>query len=417
MNEATPDTAGVPAGKAPLTCANCGARLEGAYCASCGQPVKGMIRPLSGIMADVVDSVFNIDSRILRTVGPLLFLPGRLTNDYFAGRRTRYVTPFRLFFFMTVVAFFMVQWYLDQGGLKDFKFNLDNNAIERAANVEEVNAQLAEKIAELEKSKAEMQASMNDASVPEPGRAGMRAGMQSGIAAMDTAIANMRKRADERIAWIQKRDEAKSQGLPIPPFISSVLKQSDIENGEEGNLMFNGKAWDPEKNPLTFDWLPDVANRKLNELVGNARENIKRGAREPKRLVAGLLSVLPQTLFVLMPLFAVLLKFFYIFKRRLYMEHLIVALHSHAFISFCLLLISIFGLVKSFWPAFGPVGGALITATTCWMPVYLFLVQKRVYKQGWIMTTLKYGVIGLCYSVLVSVAVAIAMVASLAIAG
>lgn len=414
MNEATPNTTGVPAGKAPLNCANCGASLEGAYCASCGQPVKGMIRPLSGIMADVVDSVFNIDSRILRTVGPLLFRPGRLTTDYFAGRRTRYVTPFRLFFFMTVVAFFMVQWYLDQGGLKDFKFDLDNTSIERAANIEEVKAQLAEKIAELEKSKAEMQESANDPSVPEPGRAGMRAGMQAGISAMDTAIANLRKRADERVTWIQQRDEAKSKGLPIPPFISSVLNNSEL-NGEEGDLNFNGRKWDPEANPVKLAWLPDVGNQKLNELIGNARDNIKRGVREPKRLVAGLLSVLPQTLFVLMPLFAVLLKFFYIFKRRLYMEHLIVALHSHAFISFSLLLIAVFGLVKSFWPVVGPVSSAAIYVLGCWMPVYLFLMQKRVYRQGWIMTTLKYGMIGICYSILISVAVALALVASLAI--
>lgn len=414
MSEATPNTTGVPAGNAPLNCANCGAPLEGAYCASCGQPVKGMIRPLSGIMADVVDSVFNIDSRILRTVGPLLLRPGRLTVDYFAGRRTRYVTPFRLFFFMTVVAFFMVQWYLDQGGLKDFKFDLDNTSIERAADIAEVQAQLQEHLADIERNKAETQKALDDSNIPEPGREAARKGLKQAVSGMDHAAENLRKRAEERIAWLRQRDTAKSQGLPVPPFISSVLNQSEL-NGEEGDLNFNGKAWDPEKNPVKLDWLPDVGNQKLNQLIGNARENIKRGVREPKRIVAGLLSVLPQTLFVLMPLFAVLLKFFYIFKRRLYMEHLIVALHSHAFISFSLLLIAVFGLIKSFWPAFGPVGSALMIALGCWMPIYLFLVQKRVYRQGWIMTTLKYGVIGICYSVLISVAVALALVASLAI--
>ncbi len=95
-----------------------------------------MIQPLSGIMADVVDSVLNIDSRILRTVGPLLFRPGRLTVDYFAGRRTRYVTPFRLFFFLTVVAFFTVQWYLDQSSPNGWKFDVskvDDSIIDQAA--------------------------------------------------------------------------------------------------------------------------------------------------------------------------------------------------------------------------------------------------------------------------------------------
>ena len=48
-----------------------------------------------------------------------------------------------------------------------------------------------------------------------------------------------------------------------------------------------------------------------------------------------------------MPLFALLLKIFYIFKRRLYMEHLIVALHSHSFIFLSLLLITLAGLLRA----------------------------------------------------------------------
>jgi hypothetical protein len=35
-------------------------------------------------------------------------------------------------------------------------------------------------------------------------------------------------------------------------------------------------------------------------------------------------------LFVLMPIFALLLKIFYVFAGRLYMEHMVVALHSHS---------------------------------------------------------------------------------------
>ena len=40
-----------------------------------------------------------------------------------------------------------------------------------------------------------------------------------------------------------------------------------------------------------------------------------------------------------------------------------------------------------------------------WMPVYLLLMQKRVYGQGWPMTLLKYGVLGVIYSVLLAFAV------------
>jgi len=47
------------------------------------------------------------------------------------------------------------------------------------------------------------------------------------------------------------------------------------------------------------------------------------------------------------------------------------------------------------------------------MPLYLLLMQKRVYAQGWIMTLLKYCVLGVCYVVLLSLGVAFTMLVSL----
>jgi hypothetical protein len=43
-------------------------------------------------------------------------------------------------------------------------------------------------------------------------------------------------------------------------------------------------------------------------------------------------------------------------------------------------------------------------------------MQKKVYKQGWIMTTLKYGVIGICYTIIIAIGVGIAAIVSLATA-
>ncbi len=101
--------------------------------------------------------------------------------------------------------------------------------------------------------------------------------------------------------------------------------------------------------------------------------------------------MLPQVLFVVMPLFALILKIFYLFKRRLYMEHLIVALHSHAFIFLSLLFITLMIALKKSLAVSAPWLATLldwlIFFAAWWIPVYLFVMQKRVYKQGWIMTT------------------------------
>src|SRR6187399_3118800 len=93
-----PDAAAVVVPKAAHACANCGAPMHGPYCYACGQPEKGLIRQLASVMSDVLDTVFNIDSRVFRSMFPLYLRPGYLTLEYFAGRRVRYVTPFRLFF-------------------------------------------------------------------------------------------------------------------------------------------------------------------------------------------------------------------------------------------------------------------------------------------------------------------------------
>jgi hypothetical protein len=45
-----------------------------------------------------------------------------------------------------------------------------------------------------------------------------------------------------------------------------------------------------------------------------------------------------------------------------------------------------------------------------WVPVYLLLMQKRIYGQGWPMTLAKYAVLGMCYSVLLGFALVAAMI-------
>jgi hypothetical protein len=64
-----PPVVAPPPGTHP--CANCGAPMHGPYCYACGQPEKGMIRQLASVMADVLDTIFNIDSRVFRSLRPL----------------------------------------------------------------------------------------------------------------------------------------------------------------------------------------------------------------------------------------------------------------------------------------------------------------------------------------------------------
>ena len=46
-------------------CRNCGTPMLGPHCYACGQPMKGLVRPLGNLFGDLMDSVFNIDTRIV----------------------------------------------------------------------------------------------------------------------------------------------------------------------------------------------------------------------------------------------------------------------------------------------------------------------------------------------------------------
>lgn len=370
-----------PAPAPAAACRNCGTPLLGDHCYACGQPVKGLVRPLGNLFGDVMDSVFDLDVRMFRTIGPLFAKPGFLSREYFAGRQVRYVTPFRLFFFLAVVSFFIAQLSLDGPTV-----NLDSdNAIKSATTVAEVEKLRDAQLAELEKGTREM--------------AGTPAAV--GIPGMEAAKQAVREAADKRIQTLQRR-----AGAP-----TSTARGND--EGEDANslgIRFNDQQWDAKKNPLDT-WMPAFVDRWINAQIERGSRNANRLKQDPGAFKDAVLGAVPTTLFVLVPIFALMLKLAYLFKRRLYMEHLVIALHSHAFLCLDLLLVL---LVLALQGAVGPgvlhgLLGWIEAALLVWMPVYLLLMQKRVYGQGWPMTLLKYFVLGTCYTVLLSFAIVASM--------
>jgi hypothetical protein len=88
-------------------CPNCGELLWGQYCAACGQRARVRMITFWELLKDAGDLLASLDSRIWRTLGLLLFRPGRLTLDYLQGKRARFVPPARLFIASSIVFFFI----------------------------------------------------------------------------------------------------------------------------------------------------------------------------------------------------------------------------------------------------------------------------------------------------------------------
>jgi len=93
---------------APETCRNCGENLIGNYCHNCGE------KPLSShdlnvkhfVLHTVVHEFTHLNGSIFQTLKLLVTKPGFLAKEYFSGRKSRYIIPFRLYLTLSLVFFF-----------------------------------------------------------------------------------------------------------------------------------------------------------------------------------------------------------------------------------------------------------------------------------------------------------------------
>ncbi|WP_266172124.1 DUF3667 domain-containing protein [Dyella subtropica] len=352
-------------------------------------------------MEDTLETVFHIDGRVVHTVPPLLTKPGFLTMEYFSGRRQRYIAPFRLMFMLCLLAFFLTHVAIDV---------LAGHRLEEGPPLVQLDKNTFDDL----KTPAEVQRSLDEQ------LAGIRTGREAtpdiAQSGLNIAEKKLRKQAAARIAVLQAAGApAASASAAIP---ADHAKTDDEDSGDN-------EKWLHKPSDVHIAWLPEFANARLTHAMVNIKANLeglsKGGTAKNEaleRIKAGLFGVLPQTMFLMMPVFALLLKLAYLFKRRLYMEHLIVALHSHAFLFLTLLLAAVLALLKAWiephaaWAAY-PLRW-IEWGLALWAPIYLLVMQKRIYRQGWFMTTVKYFAIGWCYLWLLSIALASAVALGLA---
>ncbi len=112
----------------PTHCENCGALLHGHYCAKCGQPAIDYRRSIRHVLVDLLDEFLNWDSKFFATIGLLLTRPWKLTNEFVAGRRVRYVHPLRVYLLASVLFFFAVNFWAKSIHLEPGKMSKKDRA-------------------------------------------------------------------------------------------------------------------------------------------------------------------------------------------------------------------------------------------------------------------------------------------------
>lgn len=376
-------------------CENCGAQLTGAFCAQCGQHAIDYRRSMWRVLIDAADSFFNWDTKFLSTVGILLARPWKLTADFNAGRRARYVHPLRLYL-LASIAFFLMFKFIDLNSARVELGPQDRTEIatalarltdsdspltpEQRAKVEAVRQRLLQGSGPLtEQEGDEMQEAFKSA---------LAAGLKDRLARTERARlkAALHKMRQSEVPGSRSPTPApSSQPTPessVAPAVPTPSSRPQIQLGTEP-----GK----HKSQMAI-WFEN----RIKQKVGS-------DGSKSKLFVQTLFNNMPTMMLCCVPLFALLLKVLYIRKRRYYIEHLVYALHIHTFAYLAIVVITLLGLGLG---RISDVARGIVTALLCLLlVVQVFLSIRRVYAQGWIATTIKFVVGGIAYFVILVCAV------------
>ncbi|OUS23241.1 hypothetical protein A9Q98_15960 [Thalassotalea sp. 42_200_T64] len=388
-------------------CSNCKAQLNGPYCAQCGQDSESTIKYFWLVMLHLLDDIFSFDSRASRTIWPLLTRPGFLTNEYILGRRVRYVPPLRLYLFISIIFFIT---------LKFFAVSENGNLIN---NDESALSQVTTHISELEQQRDLL---LNDEVQDEPPQSeAIQQVLQEleKFTGYQTDLGNESNKIRKAIAGelidleFRQINSAKPLKASHQEQYNNLTRQlAKVRNGKQVSLLNIGNNGD---GTLSFPFLSEEKNTILNDFASQLEKKASKAFQsDTGPLLEQVISKLPQLMFVLLPLFAALLKIMYLFSRRFYMEHLTVALHSHSFVFFTILLLEIIDMVQdqlvTTLPWLDTSLNVVAIGLLAWIPVYLFIMQKRIYKQGYVLTTVKYAIVGMAYTGLISITAMVAFV-------
>jgi hypothetical protein len=337
-------------------CENCRAPMGGPFCAQCGQAAIDYRRSFRHIIVDVLDSFLNWDSKFFATIVWLIARPWHLTSQFLAGHRVRYVHPLRLYLLVSILFFFVVNYWAKSIHADPSKLSAEDRA--------EIAA---------------------DPDIPPGVKARIRGALD---AKNQTQPETQTSPSPEAAVTPQPR----ASTSPSP--VASPSPPGDFE-------------------PMVqFDKPPSTAFEKW--LEQRAKEKMGEHGSKMALFIATLFSNLPYMMLCCIPLFALVLKVLYVRKRVFYIDHLVYALHIHSFAYLAIMLIVLItlGLNRSIPGAFA---GWIITALWIIFAAQIFLSIRRVYRQGWFFTVFKFFLGGFAYLIVLGAALAITFFITIAL--
>jgi hypothetical protein len=356
-------------------CLNCGTELEGKFCHHCGQENLQIKENFGHLMNHAISDYFHFDHQFFHTLKPLLFQPGKLTNEYMAGRRVQYLHPIKMYIFISLIFFILI-----------FKHN------------QEVKK---EDIKQLNKTEKGILLKKKLDSNPNLTESQKRSIEALAINAPDALKIDMNAVATRPILDIQTGDSVKKKTLKTKQAGTDTTVRSgltnvkvkkhkhhdddeDVDDDDRGS--FFSRLFDNTEDSTYNGYL--VSQQKLPAIERDGffeRQAVKKefaykqyGSRAREVFLDELKHNVPKMMFVLLPLFALILRFAFWKNKKFYVEHLIFSFHLHCFLFLFLIVIMLINMLPDVYNIHGWANFAAVVGIT----LYIYKAFQSVYHRS-----------------------------------
>jgi len=319
-------------------CPNCNSTLgnEAAFCPKCGQKNTDGRLTVKELFSQFFDNIFNLNSKIFQTLGSV-FIPGKLTNAFLNGQRQKYYHPIRLFLVLILIA------------LAGFKYQGNFSPPTK------LSKEYVEKIKERKRL----------------------------MEVFDSSVKSISEKTDQHTI----RESLDS--------LSNTFYDKSGRRIDSININSSMNFGDTPDFYIALEDLNKYSSEEILEKYEVKGFFYRLTIQQKLKMIEKTTSFIPFVLgkvtwavFFVLLLLTLIFKLLYLRKDILYLEHLIFGIHLN---SFFLIIATILTLlseekIENFIP------WAILL-----MAIYLFIAMKRVYKQSYIVTILKFVPISICY--------------------
>jgi len=333
------------------TCQNCESEHETGFefCPHCGQKTEEDLT-VGVLFYNTIANYFSFDARFLRSFIPLVFKPGVLAKRFVNGKRLMYLHPAQMYLFISVVFFFLFSFKV-----REYNANFDKT-LKRGF--------------ELEQSQDSINVNPIDSS----------------------ALAKLNKPLNGDVLIPGLSDEERKE---LDSVIAFASKPQNLKNNM--NFGYDSKKLDSlinagatEKEQLKSLGMGDDAGF-IERLFYKQRLNFHKN--KGGGLVQAFFDSIPISLFILLPIFAMILKIFY-WRRGTFAHHLVFSFYyfSFLFVLMCILLGINYFIDIPDWIDILAVMSTFL---------YLVFALRKFYQQGFFISFIKASMASFVYMLFV----------------